>query len=58
MDRIRTFDTKEEAQQHAYEWAEHLNNSFCGRHGFDVIEVDKHFIISLEEGGFVESCEI
>ena len=58
MERIRSFDTKAEAEEHAYEWADALNNSFCGRHGFDVVEVDEHFVIALDEGGFVESCDI
>jgi hypothetical protein len=57
-EQIRTFDTKEEAEEHAYEWADSLNNSFCGRHGFDIVEVDDNYVISVEEGGFVEACEI
>ena len=58
MDRIRSFESKVEAQEHAYEWADMLNNTFCGKHGFDVVEVGDHYVISLEEGGYVESCEI
>ena len=58
MDRIRSFDTKEEAEEHAREWAESMNGSFCGRHGFDVVEVGDHFVISLHDGGFVESCDL
>lgn len=57
-EQIRTFDTKEEAEEHAYEWADALNNNFCGKHGFDIVEVDDNFVISVEEGGFVEACEI
>lgn len=57
-DRIRSFDSREEAEEHAYEWADVLNNSFCGRHGFDVAEAGEHFVITVETGGFVESCEI
>ncbi len=57
-DRIRTFDTKVEAEEHAYEWADTLNNNFCGRHGFDIVEVNDNFVISVEAGGFVEACEI
>jgi len=58
MQQIRSFDTKLEAEEHAYEWADSLNNSFCGKHGFDIVEVDDNFVISLEEGGFVEACEL
>ena len=58
MEQIRSLDTKLEAEEHAYEWADSLNNSFCGKHGFDIVEVDDNFVISLEEGGFVEACEL
>jgi len=58
LDQIRSFDTKEEAEEHAYEWADNLNNSYCGKHGFDVQEVEDNFVISVEEGGFVEACEL
>ena len=58
LEQIRTFTSKSEAEEHAYEWADNLNNTFCGKHGFDVVEVDEHFVISVEEGGFVEACEI
>lgn len=58
MEQIRTFDTKEEAEEQAHEWADILNNTFCGTHGFDVVEVDDHYVISVETGGFVESCEL
>jgi hypothetical protein len=35
-----------------------LNSNFCGKHGFDIVEVDDNFVISVEEGGFVEACEL
>jgi hypothetical protein len=57
MEQIGSFDSREEAREHAYEWADILNNTFCGRHGFDVVEVHEHYVISVEQGGFVESCE-
>jgi len=58
MQQIRSFDTRLEAEEHAYEWADSLNNSFCGKHGFEIVEVDDNFVISLEEGGFIEACEL
>lgn len=58
IEQIRTFDDKVEAEFHAAEWAETLNNRFCGKHGFDVVEVDDNFVISVEEGCYAESCEI
>lgn len=58
LERIYSFDTNEEAEEYAYEWADKLNNSYCGKHGFDVVAVDDNFVISVEGGGFVEACEI
>jgi len=58
VEQIRSFDSKEEAEEHAYEWADTLNNTFCGKHGFDSVEVDDNFVISVENGGCVEACEI
>jgi len=57
-EQIRSFDTKDEALQEAHEWAENLSNTFCGKHSFDVVEVDENFVIAVETGGFNEPCEI
>jgi hypothetical protein len=57
MEQIRAFGTQEEAREHAYEWADVLNNTFCGRHGFDVVEVNGSYVIAVQTGGYVESCE-
>ncbi len=58
LEQLRSFDTYEEAEDHAQEWAQWLNDSLCGTHGFDVISVDRHFIILTADGGYCESCEI
>jgi hypothetical protein len=58
LEQIRSFDTKEEAEEHSYEWADTLNNTFCGRHGFDSVEVEESYVISVESGSYVEACEI
>jgi len=58
IEQIRTFSSKDEAEEHAYEWADSLNNRLCSKHGFDVVSVDDHFVISVEQGGFAEACEI
>lgn len=55
---IRAFESKEEAEDHSYEWAENLNNTFCGRHSFSTVEVDENYVISVEKGGFFEMCDI
>ncbi len=57
-EQIRSFSTKEEAFEQANEWAETLSDSFCGKHGFEVVEVDDNFVVSVEVGGFNEPCEI
>lgn len=57
-EQIRSFPTQEEALQEAHEWAENLSVSFCGKHSFDVVEVDKNYVISVDVGGFSEPCEI
>lgn len=57
-EQIRSFDSHVEAEEHAYEWADALNNSVCGKHGFDVERVDDNFVISVEVGGFVEACSL
>lgn len=58
MEQIRSFEDRLEAEEHAYEWADSLNNNFCGKHGFDIFEVDDNFVITVQEGGFVEACEL
>lgn len=58
LEQIRSFDSKEEAEEHSFEWADTLNNTLCGRHGFDNVEVDDNFVITVENGGFMEACEI
>lgn len=58
LEQIRSFEIRQEAEEHAYEWADNLNNTYCGKHGFDVVEVDDNFVISVDVGGFVEACEL
>lgn len=58
LEQVRSFDSIEEAEEHSYEWADTLNNTFCGRHGFDSVGVDENFVISVENGCYVEACEI
>ena len=58
MPRIVTCDDRVEAEEQAYEIAAKCNDNFCGKHGFDVVEVDEHYVVSVEQGGFVETCEI
>jgi hypothetical protein len=52
MPQIKTFDDKENAQRVAYAWAQQLNESFCGKHAFDVVPVDDNFVIAVGEGSY------
>ncbi len=70
LSQIESFTCKEDAQEFAYALADKLNNSYCGKDGFDVVEVDVSFqetslreryacfVIFVEGGGFVEACEL
>lgn len=52
MPQIKTFDDKENALMVARAWAQQLNESFCGKHEFDVIAVDDNYVISVGEGSY------
>lgn len=52
MPQIKTLKDKEDAMRIARAWAQQLNESFCGQHEFDVIEVDDNYVISVGEGSF------
>lgn len=52
MPQIKTFDDQENALRVAKAWAQQLNESFCGKHEFDVVPVEDNFVISVGEGSF------
>jgi hypothetical protein len=52
MPQIKTFDDKENALRVARAWAQQLNESFCGKHAFDVVPVDDNFVIAVGEGSY------
>lgn len=52
MPQIKTFEDKDSALRVARAWAQQLNESFCGKHAFDVIPVDDNFVISVGEGSY------
>lgn len=52
MPRIKTFDDKENAHRVARAWAQELNETFCGQHEFNVVEVDDNFVIAVAEGSY------
>ncbi len=52
MPQIKTLDDKENALRIARAWAQQCNDSFCGKHEFDVVEVDDNYVISVGEGSY------
>lgn len=52
MPQIKTFDDKENALRVARAWAQQLNESFCGKHDFNVIAVDENYVIAVGEGSY------
>jgi len=51
MSQIVTFGDKSEAKSAAEAQLGFMQNSFCGKHNFDVTEVDDHFVIGMVGGG-------
>jgi redox-regulated HSP33 family molecular chaperone len=50
MERIVSFESKEEAQSAAEAKLAHMQNDFCSKHEFDVTEVNDHFVIGMLGG--------
>ncbi len=51
MDQIVTYADMSTAQSAANDQLEYINNRFCGKHNFDVTEVDGHYVIGMVGGG-------
>ena len=51
LDQIVTFDNKDSAKNAADTQLAFMQSSFCGKHKFDVTEVDDHFVIGMLAGG-------
>ena len=47
MPAVKSFETKDEALVEAQAWAKDMNESFCKKHAFDVIEDGEHLMIRL-----------
>ncbi|WP_345980462.1 hypothetical protein [Sulfurimonas sp. HSL3-2] len=50
LDQITIFDDKSKAKGAADKQLAHMQGSFCGKHEFDVTEVDDHFVIGMLGG--------
>lgn len=51
MSQIDTFEEKGAALKAAEDQLVYMQQSFCGKHNFDVTEVDEHFVIGMTGGG-------
>lgn len=51
LSQIVTYDAKEDAFEAAETQMAYMNNSFCGKHEFQVVEVDENYVIGMVGGG-------
>ena len=50
LSQITTFGSKGEAYKAAQEKLSDMLGSFCGKHDFDIVEVDDHYVIGMLGG--------
>ena len=50
MSQIETFDSKDGAHSAAQAQLAFIAASFCGKHNFDITEVDDHYVIGMLGG--------
>jgi hypothetical protein len=48
MESIKTFENKDDAMIEATAWAEEMNETFCQKHNFVIIEEGSDLIIKVE----------
>ncbi|DAB37383.1 MAG: hypothetical protein A2552_01105 [Sulfuricurvum sp. RIFOXYD2_FULL_44_160] len=48
MESIKTFENKDDAMIEAAQWAEEMNETFCQKHNFTIIEEGNDLIIKVE----------
>ncbi len=51
LSQIATYDAKDTASEAAQSQLAHMNGSFCGKHEFQLVEVDDNFVIGMVGGG-------
>lgn len=51
IEQIVTYDNQASAKTAASDQLVYMKNTFCGKHHFDITEVDGHFVIGMVEGG-------
>jgi hypothetical protein len=47
---IKRFRTKTEALAGAQAQLAYIRNCFCGKHDFDIVEVNDHYVIGMLDG--------
>lgn len=48
MEGVKTFDNKDDALIEAQEWASEMNETFCQKHNFSIVEDGNDLIIKVE----------
>jgi hypothetical protein len=48
MKSIKTFDNKDDAMIEAKDWTEEMNETFCKKHTFSIVEEGNDLIIKVE----------
>jgi len=51
LSQISTYDDKEVAFKAAEDQLDYMNGSFCGKHEFQLVQVDDNFVIGMVGGG-------
>lgn len=50
LSQIETFDAKEKAFAGAQQRLAMMQSGFCGKHEFDIVEVEDHYVIGMLGG--------
>ena len=48
MPTVKAFDNKDDALSEAQEWSGEMNDTFCRKHKFNVVEEGNEFIIKVQ----------
>ncbi|MFZ2889735.1 hypothetical protein [Sulfuricurvum sp.] len=48
MESVKTFENKDDAMVEAQEWATEMNETFCQKHNFLIVEEGNDLIIKVE----------
>lgn len=51
LSQITTYDAKGAAHEAAQTQLAYMNGNFCGKHEFQLVEVDDNFVIGMVGGG-------